>query len=110
VVEFWHYDPEEKGWFVYGTGSVTPDGRQVVPASGIAIYDFTGAMINGHATPPSTGPKPQTPDGGDPVDLGTGLFVYEKTDIFIPDIIPLALKRTYRPNDSQSRPFGLAGR
>jgi RHS repeat-associated protein len=37
----------------------------------------------------------------------TGLFVYEKADIVLPDVIPLALTRTYRPNDSTSRAFGI---
>ena len=29
--QFWHYDPEEKGWHVYGMGVVATGGRQVVP-------------------------------------------------------------------------------
>ena len=32
-VHFWHYDPEEKGWHVYGLGRVTADGRQVAAES-----------------------------------------------------------------------------
>jgi len=106
-IEFWHYDPEEKGWFVYGTGHVRPDRRQVAPRPGVGIYDFTGAMINGEWTPPQTGSAPPPPKDGDPVDLATGLFVLERTDLYVPDIIPLALTRTYRQNDSQSRPFGI---
>src|SRR5438445_11323475 len=45
--------------------------------------------------------------GGDPVDLATGLFVYEKTDLVLPDVIPLTLTRTYRQNDTRSRTFGI---
>jgi RHS repeat-associated protein len=41
------------------------------------------------------------------VDLGTGLFVQSKTDLFLPDIIPINLTRTYRPGDSLSRAFGI---
>jgi RHS repeat-associated protein len=106
-IEFWHYDPTDKGWFVYGTGGVQPDRRQVKPKGGVAIYEFTGAMINGEWTPPQTGSQPPAPTDGDPVDLGTGLFVMEKTDLRLPDIVPLTLTRTYRQNDSQSRPFGI---
>ena len=27
-VEFWNYDPADKGWYVYGEGSVSPDGKR----------------------------------------------------------------------------------
>ena len=43
----------------------------------------------------------------DPVDLGTGLFVMEKTGLELQDVIPLALTRTYRPQDHDKRPFGI---
>ena len=105
---FWHYDPEEKGWFVYGHGKVTTDGTQVDPNPGVAIYEFTGAMINFGNSPPPNGPPPCNQcDSGDPVDLGTGLFVMEKTDLFVPDTLPLTLRRTYRQGDTASRPFGI---
>ena len=107
VASFWHYDPEERGWYVYGTGAVK--GRQVIPNPGVAIYEFTGAMINTTGlTPPPSGPPPGgSLRAGDPVDLPTGLFVHEKLDLFLPDAVPLALRRTYRPNDSAVRPFGI---
>jgi len=44
---------------------------------------------------------------GDPVNLGTGLFVNRKTDLVLPDTIPISLTRTYRQNDSASRAFGF---
>ncbi len=106
---FWNYDAEEKGWYVYGAGTVDPQGRQVIPDPGVAIYEFTGAMINVPGfSPPGTWPPPGNDCGsdGDPVDCATGLFVYQKTDLFLPDVTPLALTRTYRPGDSQSRSFG----
>ena len=109
-MNFWNYDPEGKGWYVYGQGTVTPDGRQVVPDPGVVIYEFTGFMINrnGMPPPPGSGPNPGS-DGedGDPVDLATGLFVYDKTDLILPDVLPLTLTRTYRPQDPASRPFGI---
>jgi hypothetical protein len=56
-----------------------------------------------------SGDPPDTPsdNGGEPVDLATGLFVYNKTDLVLPDVLPVALKRTYRQNDSASRAFGI---
>ncbi|MGH2652414.1 MAG: carboxypeptidase-like regulatory domain-containing protein, partial [Actinomycetota bacterium] len=56
-VEFWNYDPEERGWYIYGHGTVTPDGRQIVPDPGVRVYEFSGAMINDGNTPPGKGPK-----------------------------------------------------
>jgi Domain of unknown function (DUF6531) len=41
------------------------------------------------------------------VDLSTGLFTLRKTDIFVQDVIPLVLTRTYRPWDYENRAFGI---
>jgi RHS repeat-associated protein len=105
---FWNYNPDHNGWFVYGAGRVSKDRTQVVPDPGVLIYDFSGAMV-GSGSP---GPNTQNPAGdrshdGEPVMLSSGLFVYNKTDLVLPDVIPLSLTRTYRPNDSWSRPFGI---
>jgi len=105
---FWHYDPEEKGWYVYGQGAVTEDGKQVVPDPGVAVYEFTGAMISPFGNPPADWPPPGSCSvDGDPVDLSTGLFVLNNTDLSLPDVLPLALTRTYRPKDTATRPFGI---
>jgi RHS repeat-associated protein len=108
-MNFWNYDPENKGWYVYGQGTVTPDGRQVVPDPGVVIYEFTGFMIASPSLAPGSGPRPGDPDGedGDPVNLVTGLFVHQHTDMALVDTTPLALTRTYRQNDLTSRAFGI---
>lgn len=106
--DFWNYDPEERGWHVYGQGKVNGGGGQVIPNPGAILYRFTGTMINdGSSSPPGTGPLDGGPEDADPVDLGTGLFVLEKADLYVPDVMPLSLTRTYRPNDSTIRPFGV---
>jgi RHS repeat-associated protein len=105
-VPFWNYDPDKKGWFIYGHGTVTKDAKQVIPDADTRIYAFTGAMISGGPNPPDKGPKGKK-RGGDPVDLGTGLFVYEKTDLVEPGPLPIALTRTYRQSDSNSYSFGI---
>ena len=43
--EFWNYDADAKGWYIYGNGTVSPDARSVVPDPGVFIYEFTGAMV-----------------------------------------------------------------
>ena len=107
-VDFWHYDPQTEGWYIYGQGTVTPDGTQIVPDPDVRIYEFTGAMIGSTGNPPSTGPAAGGgANDGDPVDLGTGLFVLNKTVLALPDTLPLALTRTYRPGDNASRSFGV---
>jgi RHS repeat-associated protein len=106
IASFWHYDPEELDWYVYGPGRVT--GKQVVPDPGVGIYEFTGAMMDTNNPPPDVGPAPGGgPAAGDPVDVATGLLVVDKVDLALPDVLPIALTRTYRPNDPVSRPFGI---
>ena len=107
-VAFWNYDASGQGWYVYGHGSVTPNGKQVVPDYGVRVWEFTGSMITGSPKPPGSGPKAGgSPKGGDPVDVGTGLFDYTKTDLVLLDTIPVVIERTYRQGDSNSYSFGV---
>jgi RHS repeat-associated protein len=106
--DFWHYDPEEKGWYTYGKGTVAEDQRQIVPDPGVSVHEFTGAMVALPSTVPGNGPAAcNCASDGDPVDLGSGLFVFSRTDLVLPDTIPIALTRTYRPQDTISRAFGI---
>jgi YD repeat-containing protein len=108
VYQFWNYNPDGQGWYIYGLGRVAPGGQQIVPDPGVLIYGFSGAMV-GDAGAPANGPAP----GNfccfvrDLVDLDTGLFVYTLADLELADVIPLTLTRTYRPNDPTSRAFGI---
>jgi RHS repeat-associated protein len=106
LFNFWNYDPDSKGWYVYGQGKVSADATEVVPDPGVRIYEFTGAMIFGGGGCPAC-PPPGGGGGGDPVDFATGLFIYKKTDLIEPDTLPIVLTRTYRPMDSVSRAFGI---
>jgi RHS repeat-associated protein len=63
-------------------------------------------MISSGGSPPWWWPFGDSEDG-DPVDLASGLFVLEKTDLVLPDTIPLSLTRTYRQGDNTSRAFGI---
>ncbi len=106
---FWNYEPDnDKGWYVYGFGTVTPDQQQVIPDAGVVFYEFTGAM---DGTPKSADPTGQNPtnhqESPDPVDLGTGLFEFRNVDFYLPDVIPIVLTRTYRQGSTMSRSFGL---
>ena len=105
-VDLYDYTTQE-GWYVYGQGKVTPDRKQVVPNPGVGLQRLTcnNSMANPGAPAVASAPGDGSSDG-DPVDLGTGLFVYRKTDLVLPDTIPISLTRTYRQNDSASRAFG----
>jgi RHS repeat-associated protein len=108
-VDFWNYDPTGKGWYIYGKGSVSANGKQVIPDPDVRVWEFTGAMISSTGEPPPHAPVPGAGiNDGDPVDLMTGLFVYQHTDLDLPDSsMPVALTRTYRPGDDNSYSFGI---
>jgi hypothetical protein len=106
TMAFWHYDPEERGWYVYGEGTVTPDGHQIVPNRGVGLYEFTGAMVGPPSLAPLLGLFDPAADG-EPVNLGTGLFITRHTDLAVPDVLPINFERVYRPLDAASRAFGI---
>ena len=41
------------------------------------------------------------------MDLSTGLFVLDKTDLVLPDVLPITVTRTYRTLDPALRAFGI---
>ena len=107
-VSFWNYEPDGRGWYIYGQGTVTANGKQVVPDPGVRVWEFTGSMITGSPKPPSSAPTPGGgASGGDPTEMATGLFPYRRTDLVIPDTIPIVIERTYRQGDSNSYSFGV---
>jgi RHS repeat-associated protein len=104
---FWDYDATGRGWFEYGQGTVTADAKQIMPDPGVVIFEFSGAMVSQPSNAPPAGPQPCTPKCADPVDVFTGLFTNEETDLVIPDVVPITISRSYRPADETSRGFGV---
>jgi hypothetical protein len=39
----WRYEPDANGWAPYGMGTVSADGRQIIPDAGVVITDFGSA-------------------------------------------------------------------
>lgn len=110
---FWNYDADEKGWYTYGNGTVTEDGEHVEADSDTGEYFLMpfGYSVGNRGQGPATGPVPggclePNAKAGDPVDCYTGLFLHQVTDVFIKDLIPIAITRVYRPNDAVPRSFG----
>jgi YD repeat-containing protein len=58
------------------------------------------------AAAPGPGPG-HGPLCADPVDMATGIFTYDHTDLRVADVIPLQLTRSYREFDTLSRAFGV---
>ncbi len=128
-VDLYFYDEAPDGsrpnaWAKYGTGTVSSDGTQILPDPDPATAQPYGMprFCCGAWRPVYPPPPPQTrppsalavnlpalgqgPSGGEPVDLASGLFVLQKTDLVLPGRLPLALTRTYRTLDSSPGPFG----
>jgi RHS repeat-associated protein len=97
------YEPG-KQWFVYGHGLVNADGTQIVPDAGVEFHRVTCYFTLGN---PSNFNFLAAVLGGirvaDPVDIATGIFTMEKTDLVLPDVIPIVIKREYRQNDAVRR-------
>ena len=116
-ISFWNYDAVSKGWYVYGQGTVSADGQQVVPDPGVAIYEFSGAMVSLPSNAPADGPcddcQPEPGLGDAPdnpagyVDPSTGLLDNSEVDMTVPDTIPIQVARSYRQQDMTSRGFGI---
>ena len=107
--DFWNYDPA-MGWQVYGHGTVTANGKQVMPDANVGfrqVISFGMGIGSTDGAPATAPPVGQNCQCGDPVDLPTGLFLHNATDLAIQDLIPIVVSRTYRPNDPTSRAFGI---
>ncbi|WDT88763.1 RHS repeat protein [Streptomyces sp. SCSIO-PteL053] len=105
------YDPKKKGWYVYGHGRVSADGRQVVPDADTRVWAFHGAMFNiGDLVPWATSWLQDALDwlSGDPVQLGTGMLTDSRTDLAVADPRGSAdVTRTYWQGDTRKRSFGI---
>src|SRR5262249_50918662 len=63
-------------------------------------------MLETGSSPAGAGASPGGEGRGEPVDPSTGVFVMEKTDLYLSDTIPLSLTRIYNSGDNLARPFG----
>jgi YD repeat-containing protein len=110
----WYYDaapfPGAPGtWSLAGAGTVSADGSRVIADPGVGIERFCG--VCGAICIQRQGERDpnHNPDGtkaGEPVDLATGLFLVDKTDLVLPGRFPIVFHRTYNPIE----PFGgIAG-
>jgi RHS repeat-associated protein len=117
------------GWWRYGTGHVTANGKQIAPAPGVS---WNIVSLGGYGTnpPPPNGPPPcpgSPPPGGgggggggggspppppnscpaDPVSVASGLLLGQATDLSLSDVASVSLSRTFRQLDDTVRDFGI---
>jgi RHS repeat-associated protein len=105
-VEFYSYDPLEKDWYVYGKGSVTPDGKQIRFDPGTRQYELTSSGICLGCAYVLGGLLLGFLADGDPVDLASGVFTYAHADLLERGTPTIDVSRLYRSNDTQARMFG----
>ncbi|UXI68266.1 RHS repeat-associated core domain-containing protein [Tahibacter amnicola] len=108
--EFLNYDPANKGWFTYGGGRVSADGKQVIPEANTAVYTTAGFSLGfGPLLPAKTMPGTCPVLDGDPVDLRTGVFLHHSQGPSLSDVIPIDFTTTHRSEDHTSRDVGKGG-
>ena len=106
-------------WEKYGTATVSLDGATLVtdinPATGLQygiprfccgaltpVFNFINRLFGF-----SGGPNDGGQNAGDPVDVSTGYYYVDKTDMVLPGRLPVVVTRTYRSNFNNLGPFGL---
>jgi RHS repeat-associated protein len=109
-VEIWYYDAAPfpgvpAGWRMAGLGTVSDDGTSVVSNPGVGLERFCGVCgvtcIRAKADAQAN-VKPGGAKVSEPVDLATGVFTVEKTDLAIPGRLAMVVRRHFNPLD----PFG----
>jgi RHS repeat-associated protein len=103
--DLWLYEPDEEGWEIYGQGTVSADGTQIVPDAGAGVYEFTGVTLAAPHSSPAIDLLGNPV--GDPIDPATGLFDMRKTDLALPGPMPIEFTRLYRQGDPTYHDFGL---
>ncbi|MGH7427765.1 MAG: carboxypeptidase regulatory-like domain-containing protein, partial [Candidatus Methylomirabilaceae bacterium] len=112
--ELWYYDaapfPGVPGaWRRAGLGTVSADGQAIATDAGVGIERFCGVCgiacwIALQAGEIAAGPARAR--GGEPVDLSTGMFVVDQTNLVLSGRLPITISRHYHPFDPFS---GVAG-
>lgn len=114
-------DPTRGIMVPYGTGTISADGRQIVPNFDPAHpglrYGLTHMGWHGPVQPPAPAVSPAPPGSGacpigiKPVDPASGLDIVTETDLTLPGPRGggLAIVRTFRNLFSESGPFGQGG-
>jgi RHS repeat-associated protein len=114
--ELWYFnespniDEAPNEWSYAGLGTASADGETITTDPGVGIPRFCcGAItvVPRNPTGDDLPPEVDRTQGGDPVDLATGAFIYKKTDLVLPGRIPIEITRYYRSRDTFRGPYGV---
>ncbi len=133
IVDLSTLDPTKGVMVVYGSGTVSANGLQIVPnfdpsnpgkRFGLVHFDWHGPRIpppppgppEENPAPPNSppvggpeGPLPGAPPcAGDPIDLSSGVAILVETDLKVNGLRgSIAIRRVYRTLSQEAGPFGL---
>lgn len=86
--------------------SMAPPGDNRKAPDPALLAKFPALPTGWHGTPIPLFPRQQPPQRWS-VNLGNGAFIHVQTDIYLPDVIPINLSRTYSSVDAYDRDFGV---
>ena len=109
VADLHFFDLATGAWAVWGTGTVSDDRRQIVSDPGVGLprfaWHFAYSLVS--LSDQVRTREPGRATAGEPVDLPTGRFVAQQTDLVLPGRIPVAIQRMYRSENSAVGLFGV---
>ncbi len=111
-------DPTKGVMVIYGTGTVSPDGTQVIPdldpahpghRFGLVHFDWHGWLGgSGQSSGPSCSKSKCCASKGKPIDLATGITFVRETDIAVNGSRGvISLTRMLQSKSTQAGPFGV---
>jgi RHS repeat-associated protein len=107
--DLWFFDIQAGAWQTWGTGTVSSDGTVIASDPGFGLprfawhFPFAQQSLSDEVRSRQAGRA----TGGEPVDLPTGRFTVQKTDLVLPGRIPIAIKRFYRSENHQPGLLGI---
>jgi RHS repeat-associated protein len=112
--DLYYFDLAIGNWNVWGTGTVSADGKQVISDPGfglprLAWHSECDERCQAGGAPGEAPPACNKPanTASDPVDLFTGRLNVAKTDVILPGRIPIRIQRTYWSGLTRSAYFGI---
>ena len=71
LVKLFDYDPNGRGWYVYGAGNISPDGQKVIGPRDFVIYQFTAnGVSSGGTSADAASPSANSTCGETPANSG----------------------------------------
>jgi RHS repeat-associated protein len=99
----YYFDLVSGNWKSWGVGTVSADGRQICSNAGYGLPRFAWHFVSCGSSS-GTG---ASGSGGEPVDIATGQFMVNKTDLVVPGLMPISLRRNYLSGNNADGPFGI---